>query len=112
MSENLKHCLKQLDIALKIRDTIRRNTILKFLLTQKPFHKALKEICQNLMKNNIPLNPVQKAKINRYSTIVTQLGNGIKVRRKRQEMIRQAGGFLPWLIPIIASLLLNIKNQQ
>ena len=112
MSENLRSCLKQLEIAFKLRDEPKKRIILKFLLTQNSFHKALKEICKNIMLNNIELNSIQKGKIKKYAKIVTQLGNGIKERRKRQEMIRQTGGFLPWLVPIIITLLQTLGNKQ
>jgi hypothetical protein len=66
--------------------------------------KLLSEASLNTLRGNIPLNPVQFKKMKNYKqTLRTMAHRKIPIQEKRQFLLTQRGGFLPALIPIIAS---------
>ena len=66
---------------------------------------CLCEISHNVLKGNVSLDRSQKAKATRYKQTFRKLANK-KVSFKTKQNLIQRGGFLPFLIPLIAKAVL------
>lgn len=80
------------------------------------FFRALSEIALNILNGNIPLSPSQYKKLKKHKKLVRLLTNKkTAIRRKRQTLMKQSGGFLlPLLsaaIPILGNILGGIIRR-
>jgi len=106
MSTNLRKGVSELKGVFKIRNPTERKIVLKHNLARKVLYKCLREISKNIVNKRIPLNSKQKRKINENSRIIKRLAKGTKNKQSRRRLTQQVGGaILPWLIPIITTLL-------
>lgn len=68
--------------------------------------KLIAEMALNTLHGNIRLTRKQRKGLQRHKQILRSLANKrIRLGEKRQLLIQQKGGFLPLLLPIIASAL-------
>ena len=103
MSHNLKTCLKELKLVMSIKDKQTRLVILKYLSHKKCLYNALGEISMNIINKKIPLNKRQTRKLSPHAKVIKRLAKGVKSKTTKSKLILQSGGFLPWLLPIIAT---------
>lgn len=108
MSENLKKCMKELRLAMSNKSS--KKGALEYLANKKCIYKALREISMNVVNRQIPLNKKQISKLNPYTQTIKSLKCGVKKKERRKQLVIQSGGFLPWLLPIIASVLPALIN--
>ncbi len=78
--------------------------------------KALSEASYNTLRGNIPLSSAQFRRLKKHKQMMrTMAHKSISLREKRRLLVNQKGGFLPALIPILAStvggILGNIWGQ-
>jgi hypothetical protein len=74
--------------------------------------KLLTEIAHNTLQGNIPLNTLQLKRLRKYKQMLRTLSNrAVSLREKRDLVVRQRGGFLPILLPIIASAVGGLVSQ-
>ena len=107
MSDNLKKCIEELKLVMKIKDKTKRNIILEYLSQKDEIYNALREIAVNIMKKNIKLNKNQLKRLGRHGNTIIDLNDGVK-RKQRKRIVQQSGGFLPWLLPVVATVLGSI----
>ena len=106
MSKNLLSWINHLKVIASIRDTRKRNARLKTFSDNMSFFDALKEIAANTINMNLPLRLHQKKKLRRYSKTIRELAEKKKKSKiKKKKLAEQSGGFLPILIPLVASVL-------
>jgi hypothetical protein len=105
MSLNLKKCMRQLQLIAAIKNPKTREAVLKDFSCNKCLYKALREIARNTIKRNVPLRAEHKLKLRRYAPLIKQLACKKLKKPRRTRAVIQSGGFLPVLIPIIASIL-------
>lgn len=65
------------------------------------------EICDNLLRGNIPLTESQKAKLKRYRVQIRNLAQKGGSLQKKKKIILQRGGALP-ILPILISALASV----
>jgi hypothetical protein len=66
--------------------------------------RLISEMALNTLQGNIRLSPKQRKHLQRYKQILRSLADKrTRVGEKRRIIIRQKGGFLPILLPIIAN---------
>jgi len=106
MSKNLSSWINHLKVIASIRDKRKRNARLKAFADHMNLFDALKEVATNTINMNLPLNPNQKTKLRRYSKIIRELASKRKRSKlQKRKLIEQSGGFLPILIPLVASVI-------
>ena len=105
MSENLKKCMADLRLAMNYKHKPTRESILKFLSHNKSIYNALREISMNILNKQMKLKKHHIRKLNPHVKTIKSLKKGVKTKKQRQRLVIQSGGFLPWLIPVIASAL-------
>ena len=104
MSENLKNCMKELKKAMSIKDLKRRKIILEYLAEKDCIYKALQEIAINILNENIKLKKSQIKRLDPHTKTILRLKKGVK-KTHRKHIVKQTGGFLPWLLPIVSTVL-------
>jgi len=84
---------------------------------QNDFVKCLCEVCDNLLKGNIPVNKEQRKKLYRHRNTIRFLASrkNKSLALKKRKLIQHGGAFLPILLPplltIAAELLPAIFSQ-
>ena len=107
MSENLKKCMNKLQFIASIKDDKLRQKIL-MTMSDECLFKALAEISTNTLNNNIKLSAIQKKKLQRYKKIFKKFSSKVNNKVTKTKLIKQSGGWLPILIPVVASLLTSL----
>ena len=74
-------------------------------------YQALHEIAVNTVKGKIPLSGNQKRRLFRYMNKIKALSKQTKDNKKRRRQVVQSGGFLPILIPAVASILTSLLTK-
>ena len=103
MSENLKNCINELKCAMQYKHKPTRQAILKFLSNKKCIYNALREISMNILNRQIKLKRHNIHRLNPHVKTIKALGKGVKHKRRQKQLVIQSGGFLPWLLPLVAS---------
>lgn len=113
ISNSLNKSLPLLKIVSKLSQK-NRNNILKELGGEKTVYNAFHEIAHNTLKGNYKLSKPQLKKLKPHNNVLKKLC--IKSNRncckKRKKLIVQSGGFLPILIPAIATILSSIISRN
>ena len=105
MSENLKKCMSELKEAMSQKTLKSRKDVLRYLANRDCIYKAMREISINILNSNIPLNKKQIKKLNNHAKTIKALKCGTKNKRRRKELVIQSGGYLPFILPILATVL-------
>jgi hypothetical protein len=67
--------------------------------------RILSEICLNILRGNVTLSKMQVHRLKRHKQTVRSLAKrNVSIKDKRHQLV-QRGGFLPLLLPVIASAL-------
>lgn len=107
-SKTLRKYIDVLEIISKTRSVKIRETLLKNALKNDDFCDAMVELCTNLIKGNINLPEENKTRIKRHRSLIAEIALKPKSKSKRKELIVQSGGFLPAVIPIVATIISEI----
>lgn len=74
-----------------------RQALLK-TITPSQLH-SICEVCYNVLHGNVP---VKVSKIKKYKSVIRKLGDKkVSNKRKKNILVNQAGGFLPYIIPAV-----------
>jgi len=89
-------------ISLATSDNKTRKQLLK--TCDKKSIKLIAQIAANVISGNIKLSPQQLKRLKHYKTTLRELRHRrTSLANKRTLLLKQRGGFLPFLVPIIAS---------
>ena len=84
-------------------ESLERSRLLLNLADDELF-KALQELAINFNKGNIKLNKTQQKHISRFKGILKRLTKKPRSKSIKRKLIKQSGGFLPYLLPALASI--------
>ena len=80
-----------------------RNTILKNF--ENDLIHIMCDCVYNVVKGNVPGLTQEKAnKLARHKTSLIKLSKTVPIKEKRKILIQKGGGFLPFLLPLVAPL--------
>ena len=90
-----------------------RSRILKEMGGDKTVYNALHEIAFNTIKGNYKLPNSHSKKLKAYKPLLQQfcMSKNKSCAKKRKHLIEQSGGFLPILIPALATVLSSIISR-
>ena len=111
MTNNLNNCIEKLLIISKIKDPNLRKKVL-VEVSDDCLYKALKEIAINTVGNKVPLTKVIKNQLKKYRKNIIDLSKNTQNKIKRKKLVVQSGGFLPILIPAIASIITTLLAKK
>ena len=109
MSANLKRCSKALIMISQEKNKKKRERLLKQAANHDCFLWALKEISQNYLKGNIPMNIHVKSQMKKYEPLIQRLSLLHSKSRGKKKLALQSGGWLGAIIPIATALLSLIR---
>lgn len=105
MSAQLRECLAVLDFVASIKVPKLRQQLLKVLKSQPKYYIALREIAYNTVRKNLILSSKEKQRLKKHKRVLVDLAKKQKSAKKKKKLVEQSGGFLPILLPLVASLL-------
>jgi len=108
MSDNLRACLLILKAISRIKNYKARQKILNEFNGEECIYKAIKEMAVNVVNGNIKLSRIQRTKLAKYKSFIKEAAKPTNSKLKRKRVIVQSGGFLPYLVPVVLSLLSSI----
>jgi hypothetical protein len=76
--------------------------------------KVLTEMVHNTLRGNVPLTRAQWQRLHKYKQMLRTLSNrSVSLREKRSLLVKpqRGGGFLPILLPLVASAVGGVVNQ-
>jgi len=88
-------------IALATSDKKTQRHLIRVLSNQ--VIRILAQIAANVVNGNIPLTKKQLRKLSYHKTVLRSLRDKKRAGARRRILLRQKGGFLPFLIPLAAS---------
>ena len=108
MSENLKKCMNKLVFIASIKNDLLRKKIL-MSLSDECLYDALQEIANNYKNKTIKLNPKTRSKLKgtKEKNILAFLKKKLN-KKDKYKLIKQSGGWLPVIIPAVASILSSL----
>lgn len=109
MSKNLKSCIEKLKFIAQIKNPLLRKKLLT-QISDNCTYQALHEIAVNTVKGKVKLSNNQKRKLNKYKKLLHALSKPTKDLKKKKKLTIQSGGFLPILIPTVASIITSLIN--
>jgi hypothetical protein len=115
MSENLKKTFPLLWLLSNTKEPERKR-LLGELATRKSVYNAVAEIANNKLKGHFDkniksLDKRQLKKLNRHDKVFGQLCCKQKCKKVRKNLVKQTGGILPILIPLLTGILgSELKN--
>jgi hypothetical protein len=110
MSKNLVYCIEKLKLISMIKnEKVRKKFIAEIF--DDCLYKALNEISVNTIAKKIPLNIQQKKHLRKHQLTIKKLACYTKNKRRRKNLTVQSGGFLPILIPAVASVLTTLLTK-
>jgi hypothetical protein len=115
MSQCFKKCYDFLNLVSKIKSPRLRKEILYNLRNDPVLYVALHEIAHNKQKGNIPLNADQLKKLRRYEKALVKLSQkelSKKGSKLKRQLIVQSGGWLPILLPALASIIGQVLSNR
>lgn len=104
MSKILNNCFPKLNFIAKIKDPKLRKKLLASLADNCLF-QALHEIAVNTVKGTVPLNKSQKRRLAKHKNVINKLAKIQSSKKRKLILIKQSGGFLPIILPAIATVL-------
>lgn len=113
MSSNLRAHLGLLQYLSKVKNNEAKKRLLFLLGEDVGVFNAVKEILVNTTKGRLKLTPQKKAIIQRSAKAVLQITKHKTPTNKsvRKKRLVQVGGFLPFLIPLLASVLIDVVRK-
>lgn len=109
ISNKLRNNINHLKILGEIKNKQLREKCLNDLSNKKEICDCLSEICFNIAKGNIQLGSREKKKLRKFQRLIFSFA---KKTKSHQKNIKQTGGFLPYLLPIISSLAADIVLKK
>src|SRR5882757_2590978 len=104
MSNNIINCIEKLKFIASVKDEKLRKKLL-VTLSDNCLYNALNEIAINTVKGNVKLSKKETKKLKKFKFQIKKLSCKTNDSRKKKKLIIQSGGFLPILIPAVASII-------
>ena len=101
-----------LSIIAGLRTKEERDPVIRFLSKEREFRRLIRWICQNFQDKKIPLDEQTRKKLIKHRAIFMEICNKKLSVKKKRDLTIQSGGFLPILIPILASVIGEIISRR
>lgn len=103
MSKNLRECMKKMQLVCANKCPKLKKSVLKEMSKNELYFNALFEIIHNISHNKLKLKPSDKKKLKKFLKYMEKIARKPKSKRSRALLVKQSGGFLPIILPIVAS---------
>lgn len=72
---------------------------------------AIREICVNLLRGNIPVSLAVQKKLKRHKKVLRSLAQKKGASKEKRKLIHQQGGFLQFLAPLAISAVSSLLRK-
>ena len=110
MSNNLLHCLEKLKKVSSIKNVKQRQKQLD-KISDACIYKALNEIAIYTIEGSIKLSPQRLKKLRKFNRNIKKMSTKTNNRTEQKKLVKQSGGFLPILIPAVASIITSLITK-
>lgn len=114
MSKNLRKCMKTMHLFCCTQNKKLRKSILDEMSKEECFFEALYEIVNNVFLKNIDfkkLTPAQKRKAKKFLPLLRKIHKHPKSKGIRRKIVKQTGGWISFVLPILTSVVGEIINN-
>ena len=106
MNKNfLMQVISFLEVVSRIKSVKDREIIMKKMASDQKIRHLMKEISINLLKERLPITRDQIKQLKKFKTTFIGLATRGNGKRRKINLIKQTGGALPLLVPILSTLL-------
>ena len=119
MSKNLRRCMKNMHHVCDVKSRKLKNSILEEMSKKKEFFEAIYEIVNNIQAKFLKLDdlpPSELGKLKKHFFLMEQIHKRPKSKIRRKRLVKQSGGFLPIILPILTTvvgeLIANVIRQK
>lgn len=105
MSSNLRSALPLLKTLAGLKTKKFRSKVMNEVSGDPMIQKALREISKNFVKRKIKLNKQQIQGLRPHKRTIAGLAKRNVPKARRKKLVVQSGGALPFLIPIVATII-------
>lgn len=103
ISALLREHLPRLEFIASLKQSKLRTAVLKEFSKDPTFCRALREVAKNTLKRNVSIRGDQVKELYKHRKVIKGLAKRKNKRSVKRKLVEQSGGFLPILIPIIAT---------
>lgn len=111
MSKNLRTCLKTMELYSKTKSKNLKKSLLHEMSKTECFYKALYEVVNNIYLGNLNFPNKTQKQLKKFIPIMQKIHSQPKTKRKRMKMIKQTGGFISFILPILSSVLAGLVGN-
>lgn len=104
----LKEIIQFLELISRIKKKSDREVIMKALAEDGRVRHVMKEISINLLKRQLNITSKQAKQLKKFKSTFVGLATRGNSKRRKISLIKQTGGSLPILVPILAALVSNL----
>lgn len=105
MSSKLKQAWPCLRLVSSVKTPKLRKTILSHLAKDNDFCSACREISKNIVKRKIVIKGVKARRLKRFKKLITALSKKKNSKGVKLKLVRQSGGWLAAVIPLVATVI-------
>lgn len=88
-----------------------KKSLLNEMSKNDSYFKALFEIVNNIARKNVKLDTKTKKRLKKYKKLMYIILTRPKSKVKRAKAIKQSGGFLPIVLPIIGTVIAEVLSH-
>lgn len=107
VSKTLKRTLGGLNRIVTEKDAKKRRHLLEQAAQKDNVIKSIKELSSNVVLRNVPLTARQKKSLHSHSKCIMGCSKIKRCCPQSTKLVKQSGGWLQVVLPIIASLIAN-----
>lgn len=107
VSKTLRRTLGGLNKIVTEKDAKKRKVLLEQAASKDNMLKSIKELSQNVVLRNVPLTSRQKRSLHNHSKCIVGCSKIKECCPQSTKLVKQSGGWLQVVLPIIASLIAN-----
>ncbi|MDI9312029.1 MAG: hypothetical protein QM535_17580 [Limnohabitans sp.] len=92
----------------KLKNDKVRKHVLKNIGNEEELYKSIKEIIENIKRDNVKLKPAKRKELSKYKKLIKKFDKQNN-KAEQKNLIHQSGGLLSTLIPLIISIVDSIS---
>ena len=111
MSKNLRKCMRTMHHFCDSNSPKIKKTILKEMSENPCYFDAIHEIINNIYLKNLKIPPSRRTKMKRFLKFFDDIHRQPKSKAKRRKLVIQSGGFIQFILPILATLVTELISN-
>ena len=111
MSKNLRKCMRTMHHYCDSNSPKIKKIILKEMSENPCYFDAIHEIINNIYLKNLKIPPSRRLKMKKFLKFFDDIHRQPKSKAKRRKLVIQSGGFIQFILPILATLVTELISN-